>query len=122
MDKTRIIGICMMLVILASISVTAEAKTDKTKVIFSDNFDGNDISDWNITTNGNADVIADNGAMRLRIYKCSNAYASKDLGEVNGNITIDFDWKTLSEGWYEVPAYRLLVDGNQVMFDYWSCS
>ena len=84
---------------------------------FSDDFNDNDISDWTKSTNGNADVIADSGRMRLRVYKCSDADAYKDLGFVSGEITVDFDWATSGDGWYEYPGWKLIVDGVTVVDD-----
>ncbi len=80
-------------------------------------FNDNDISDWVKNTNGNADVTADSGRMRLRVYKCSDADAYKDLGFVSGEITVDFDWATSGDGWYEYPGWKLIVDGVIVVDD-----
>ncbi len=109
-----------ILIIIASISLIApvQAKSEKSKILFSDNFNDNDISDWFITVGGNANAIADNGTMRLRVYKCSNVLVSKDIGNVNGNITIDFDYNILYEGWGEYVGWKLLVDGSSVVNEF----
>lgn len=82
---------------------------------FSDDFNDNDIGDWTKTVNGNAGAIADNGRMRLQVYKCSDVDIYKDLGFISGEITVDFDWQTQAEGWWEVTGWKLLVDGAPVV-------
>jgi len=99
---------------------TQTVKIDKTPPViagvplvskFSDDFNDNDISDWTMNANGNADAIADNGRMRLRVYKCSNVNVYKDLGFVSGEITVDFDFETRADGWHEIPDWKLIIDG-----------
>ncbi len=108
-----------ILIIVASISVLifqpVQAKSEKSKILFSDNFDENNLNNWLANTSGNADAIADNGAMRLRVYKCSNVFVEHNLGKVNGNITVNFDWNMLSEGWWEEMRWKLFVDGKPVL-------
>jgi hypothetical protein len=84
-------------------------------VAFSDDFNDNDISDWTKTINNNAGAIADNGRMRLQVYKCSDVDVYKDLGFISGEITVDFDWQTQAEGWWEVTGWKLIVDGALVV-------
>lgn len=42
------------------------------------------------------------GRMQLRVYKCSDVEVYKDLGFISGETSIDFDWETSAEGWWEV--------------------
>lgn len=79
-------------------------------VAFSDDFNDNNISDWTQTVNNNAGAIADNGRMRLQVYRCSDVDIYKDLGFISGEITVDFDWQTQAQGWYELPGWKLIVD------------
>lgn len=107
-----------ILLIVASISMIifqpVQAKSEKSKIFFSDNFSENNLNNWLVNTSGNADAIADNGAMRLRVYKCSNVFVEHDLGKVNGNITVDFDYSVLNDGWGEETRWKLIVDGKTV--------
>ncbi len=107
-----------ILIIVASISVLifqpVQAKSEKSKILFSDNFDENNLNNWLVNSSGNADAIADNGAMRMRVYKCSNVFVSKDLGNVNGNITLDFDYAKQEDGWGEYTRWKLFVDDTIV--------
>lgn len=56
-----------------------------------------------------------NGRMQLRVYKCSDVEVYKDLGFISGEISINFDWETLAEGWWEVTGWKLLVNGKSVV-------
>lgn len=82
---------------------------------FSDNFNDNDISDWTKTVNVNSSAIADNGRMRLQVYKCSDVDVLKDLGFISGETIVDFDWQTQAEGWWENTGWKLIVDGIEVV-------
>ncbi len=108
-----------ILILVASISLIVfqpvQAKSEKSKTLFSDNFSENNLNNWSVNTSGNADAIADNGTVRLRVYKCSNVLVSHNIGKVNGNITIDFDWDILSEGWWEGATWKLLVNDKPVV-------
>lgn len=59
--------------------------------------------------------IPPDGRMQLRVYKCSDVEVYKDLGFISGETSIDFDWETLSEGWWEVAGWKLSVDGKPVV-------
>lgn len=56
-----------------------------------------------------------NGRMQLRVYKCSDLDVYKDLGFISGEISIDFDWETLAEGWWEGAGWKLMVNGEAVV-------
>lgn len=113
--KKRIVQIFIIVMLISSLSLSVEAKNnDKSKIIFSDNFDENNLNSWFVNSSGNADAIFDNGAMRLRVFRCSNVYASQDLGNVNGNITLDFDYTILNEGWGEGTIWKIFVDDVEV--------
>jgi hypothetical protein len=79
--------------------------------VFSDSFDDGDLSDWQTTTEGNADVTTDAGRLRLRVYRCSTAEAVRDLGEHSGTLEVSFDWRNKAEGWWERTNWQL-EDGN----------
>lgn len=74
-----------------------------------------DLSDWNISPSGDADAVWDNGRARLRVFKCSSVKMTQDL-IIDGD-TITFDWETKAEGWWEATYWKLIVEGNEVIFD-----
>lgn len=103
---------------------TQQVKIDKTPPTitgvpliskFSDGFNDNDISDWIQNANGDSGATADNGRMRLRVWKCFAVNVYKDLGFVSGQVTIDFDWQSQSEGWWENIGWKIVVDGVEVL-------
>ena len=101
------------MLLLISISISPASAS----IVFSDNFNDNDVSDWTKNAIGNADVIANDGRMRLNVYKCSDIEVSKDIGFVSGDITVDFDWESHAEGWWEGIAWKLFVDDVEVVYE-----
>lgn len=85
--------------------------------MFSDDFEDGDLSEWTTSTTSNADVQLDGGRMRLRVYKCNTAIAERDLGTLDGTLTVSFDWENLAEQWYEGTDWQLL-DGDGGAIEY----
>lgn len=86
--------------------------------VFADSFDDGDLSDWQTTTEGDADVTTDAGRLRLRVYRCSTAEAVRDLGEHSGTLEVSFDWRNEAEGWYEYTRWQLEDgDGNAIPYE-----
>ena len=83
--------------------------------IFSDSFnDGSVSGSW--STVGS---VSEHGG-ELDIHNpgdCNYDKATVDLGNRDGDITIDQDWRVDISGWYEVPRYRVIVDGSTVFSD-----
>lgn len=80
-------------------------------------FEDNDISDWNTTKWGSysANAIADNEQMKLKVYKCSNIEAFKDIGDYSSDLAIKFRWKTKADSWYEIPRWEILANDTKVV-------
>lgn len=89
--------------------------SEASAVVFSDNFTDNDITDWLVTGRGNNDAIADNGRMRLRVWRCSDVVVSKDLGFLSGDLIIDFDSETYAERFSEEIKWKFIVNGITII-------
>jgi hypothetical protein len=84
---------------------------------FQDNFDGNNISNWTKSIWGsyNGDIVADNNRMRLRVYRCHNAIATKSLGNLTGDLYLSFDWSRYNDNtWAEYSDWAISVNGTAV--------
>ncbi|MCX8190950.1 MAG: DUF2341 domain-containing protein [Candidatus Aenigmarchaeota archaeon] len=91
----------------------------QTVFLLFDDFNDNDISDWsfNMWGSNNGDIIVDNGRMRLRVYRCYNVEAYKDLGYISEAINITFNWRTATDWWYEIPGWKLIQNNNVNLVD-----
>ncbi|WP_135661692.1 hypothetical protein [Halorhabdus rudnickae] len=79
--------------------------TNETVLI--ETFDDSDLSDWETDVSGNANVKVKNEQLQLRVYKCSQAKATRSLGTLNGTIRVSFDWGTAADGWWETSDWSL---------------
>lgn len=86
--------------------------------VFTDDFEGG-IGAWETATWGgyNGDVTADDGRMRLRVYRCHNAQATHDLGTHSGTLRVSFDWEVNADQWWEHTDWALeTADGQEIPY------
>lgn len=62
---------------------------------------------WTTETINNANSNVINDDVSLRIYQTSWAIAETNLGNLNGFLTISFNYQTISDGWWEEPIVTL---------------
>jgi len=99
---------------------SAKSKSNGTNTFeLFDDFSDNNISDWSTNEWGdyNGDIIADNYQMRLRVYKCYNVEAYKNLSTSypsNTTLAFKFYWRTQANNGYEYPGWKVLVNGSEV--------
>lgn len=85
---------------------------------FVDDFEDGDLSEWQTSTTSNASVRLDGARMRLRVYKCNTAIAERNLGELEGTLTVSFDWENHADNWWESTGWQLLNgDGNEIDYE-----
>lgn len=77
-----------------------------------------DLSGWDISGDGNYDVIWDNsgptpGRAELRIYQCSHASLQQTF--IISGPTLNFDWQAAADSWYEDPGWKLTIQGVDVI-------
>jgi hypothetical protein len=69
---------------------------------------------WETNIEGNANsTVVNNDSLDLRVYKCSLAEATTELGYVDGTLSIPFDYQVRADGWYEYPELTVTVDGEK---------
>lgn len=72
-------------------------------------------SKWTFDTEGNADAQQKGeNALELRVFKCSTAKATRDLGQQSGQLKLSFDYEVEAEQWMEIPYVRVFQDGGQI--------
>jgi len=70
---------------------------------------------WKTKTEGNADInVITEESLDLRVFKCSTAVATKQLGEISGEIEISFDYELKSDQWFEQGMFVVIEDGKEV--------
>ena len=88
-----------------SVSVTIEDPTDSEI----------EIKNWQTNTEGDADVeIIDTTEMNLKVFKCSNAVASANIGKTSGDVEIAFDYVVEADQWFEQCKFIVIEDGEQI--------
>ena len=79
-----------------------------------DTVSGASITEWDTTTDGDADARAlDTETLELRVFKCSTAVASTNLGEIRGEIEISFDYELTAQQWFEQGMFVVVEDGSE---------
>lgn len=70
---------------------------------------------WETTTEGDADAtVTDDGAIELRVFKCSTAEARANLTEIQGTLEMSFDYTFEAEQWWEVPVVVVSNDDEEI--------
>ena len=94
------------------------ARSQGKEEVFAEDFENGALDEWDIQTFNNANVTLDGGRMRLRVYKCGTAVASRNLGSLEGTLRISFDWETGADMWYEDPGWRLeTAEGDPIEYE-----
>lgn len=73
------------------------------------------LSEWQKSTKSDASVEINNQSnLDLRVYKCSNASATREYNSGKEEVTISLDYEFESEQWYEIPYLVVRQDGEKV--------
>jgi len=88
------------------------------EAVFEDNFNNSELPDWDVRTygNGEGEVGVRDEGLFLRVNGCQNAEARTGLGEQDGNLTVEFDWRSTAEQWYENPGWRVWSGGENASY------
>jgi hypothetical protein len=74
-------------------------------------------AEWEATTDGDGDVdVRTPTALDVRVFKCSNAFATKRFNATSTEATVAFDYEVESEEWYEAP-YLIVREGGEIVYE-----
>lgn len=72
-------------------------------------------SQWTPQTDGDANAtVVNQTALDFRVYKCSYANATRDLGSQNGSLTISFSYNITQDEFWEVAFVEIYEDGQLI--------
>ena len=88
-----------------SVSVTTESSADSEI----------EIDGWETDTEGDANIdVVNTEAINLQVFKCGNAAASTNIGEIGGELEISFDYELEADQWFEQGMFVVIEDGEEV--------